>query len=625
MQKIATDFGAKLGVAFVSVAMLFTLATPAQAQTLEELQAMIVELQAAITALTGGGTSGSAACAFTGSLTIGSQGAQVTCLQEYLVAGNYLVMPAGVSYGYFGPLTQSAVAAWQAANGVSPAVGYFGPISQAKYNMVAGSTSGGTTGGTTGGSTTLNGGAGNIDDADFISSINNEDVGEDENDVEVLGLEIEADDGSDIELVAVTIDFDYNGSAGSDDFDDYAEEVTVWFDGNKVATVDADEFEDDNDYSRTVTLDRGAIIREGDTEDLVVAVTAQSNIDSTDLNGANNDWDVSVESVRFRDGSGAVITESNQGDISSTQERAFEFVTFASATNLELKISGGDDDINDSQLLQVEDNDQSDNVKIFSFMVEVEGNSDMTLDDLVATSTMTGTSTQLNDIFGELRLYMDGDVVGSENAPAADSVTFANLDLDLEAGEEYEFVIEVDILEYDAAGTYGLSDTVAMSIGSTERAAWDVEDEEGDNIASGDRSGTASTEAHSLTLSAVVVDGYSWTVAATGTFLDFFFTVDVDDEDFAVTQASIASTTAGTATTSVGVLSVSGDSSDVSGSAPNFTVEAGGDAQFRVRYTIGDSGSTNGDWAEVTITEVAGKQVPSSKQQSPTAIRNISS
>ena len=67
---------------------------------------------------------------FVANLTVGSRGSDVTALQQFLVAKGYLQMPAGVSYGYFGPLTKTAVARWQVANGISPAVGYFGPISQ---------------------------------------------------------------------------------------------------------------------------------------------------------------------------------------------------------------------------------------------------------------------------------------------------------------------------------------------------------------------------------------------------------------------------------------------------------------------------------------------------------------
>ena len=68
---------------------------------------------------------------FVTNLTIGSRGSDVVALQQFLVARGYLEMPAGVAFGYFGPLTRAAVARWQATNGISPAVGYFGPISRA--------------------------------------------------------------------------------------------------------------------------------------------------------------------------------------------------------------------------------------------------------------------------------------------------------------------------------------------------------------------------------------------------------------------------------------------------------------------------------------------------------------
>ncbi len=93
-----------------------------------------------------GGTTATA-CSFTKSLTLGSTGDDVKCLQQYLNAAGYPVATTGVgSVGnettYFGTLTQSAVASWQAANSVTPSVGYFGPISRAKYTAVAGTTGG---------------------------------------------------------------------------------------------------------------------------------------------------------------------------------------------------------------------------------------------------------------------------------------------------------------------------------------------------------------------------------------------------------------------------------------------------------------------------------------------------
>ncbi|PIP87371.1 hypothetical protein COW81_00650 [Candidatus Campbellbacteria bacterium CG22_combo_CG10-13_8_21_14_all_36_13] len=137
--------------------------TEAAGLTTEQVNAIVGLLQsfgadAAVVAnvtsvLNGGGTitpptGSTTACTFTASLTLGSKGAEVTCLQDYLTSTGHYSFSGG-STGYFGPVTQAAVAAWQAANGVTPAVGYFGPISQAKYAMVAGGTTPPVDGGTT--------------------------------------------------------------------------------------------------------------------------------------------------------------------------------------------------------------------------------------------------------------------------------------------------------------------------------------------------------------------------------------------------------------------------------------------------------------------------------------------
>jgi len=157
-RKIATT-----GLAFVIVAGLSF--TPAQAQTTAELQAQIANLLAQITALqaqlsaAGGSTSTGSSYNFTRNLTIGSRGEDVKALQEYLNAQGFTVAASGAgSPGneteYFGSLTQAALADFQAANSVSPAVGYFGPITRAKIDSLSATTGGGTTGGgTTGGGT----------------------------------------------------------------------------------------------------------------------------------------------------------------------------------------------------------------------------------------------------------------------------------------------------------------------------------------------------------------------------------------------------------------------------------------------------------------------------------------
>ena len=124
---------------------LVAVADHTTAHTIEQLTAQINALQAQLLALSGGSASAPAAggaekCAFTRALTVGSRGDDVMCLQKYLNSAGYTIAASGAgSPGnettYFGGLTKAAVAKWQAAMGVSPAVGYFGSISRAKYDM----------------------------------------------------------------------------------------------------------------------------------------------------------------------------------------------------------------------------------------------------------------------------------------------------------------------------------------------------------------------------------------------------------------------------------------------------------------------------------------------------------
>lgn len=117
---------------------LVAMADHTTAHTIEQLQAQIAALQAQLNALSGSsGGSSAGKCDFTRSLTLGSRGDDVKCLQDYLTSTGHFTFSGG-STSYFGNVTKTAVAAWQAANGVAPAAGYFGPISQAKYGaMVA--------------------------------------------------------------------------------------------------------------------------------------------------------------------------------------------------------------------------------------------------------------------------------------------------------------------------------------------------------------------------------------------------------------------------------------------------------------------------------------------------------
>jgi Putative peptidoglycan binding domain len=114
----------------------------ANAQTTADLQAQIAALLAQIQQLqaqlnaASSGSSMAAAYNYTRDLTVGSTGADVKALQEFLNANGAQLAASGAgSPGnettYFGALTKAALAKYQAAHGIAPAAGYFGPITRA--------------------------------------------------------------------------------------------------------------------------------------------------------------------------------------------------------------------------------------------------------------------------------------------------------------------------------------------------------------------------------------------------------------------------------------------------------------------------------------------------------------
>ena len=72
---------------------------------------------------------------FSQNLTIGSSGADVTALQQILVNGGYLTMPAGVVMGNFANLTKLAVIKYQSANQINQ-TGTVGPITRASLKNI---------------------------------------------------------------------------------------------------------------------------------------------------------------------------------------------------------------------------------------------------------------------------------------------------------------------------------------------------------------------------------------------------------------------------------------------------------------------------------------------------------
>lgn len=468
------------------VAMSFASFAPsAKAMTADEIAAQIAALQAQLAALSGG--SSSAGTTFTMDLTLGSTGSEVTALQNFLISKGHSI--AAGATGYFGAQTQAALAAFQAANGISPAAGYFGPITRAKVNGMGGST--GSTGGSTG-STGLEGGAGSVDSYTLLSSLNNEEVGEDEEDVEVAGLEIEADDGSDLEITAVRLVFD-EGTAGSD-FEDYASEVSIWLDGEEVGRTDADKFNDDNDWTKTVSLDKGAIIKAGDTSELVVAVSGMSNLDSADQ---GDTWTVDFRQIRFVDADGATISEDP-----TTATRTFSFEAFATAVDAELKINEDDQDVNDARTIEVDATADTNDVPLMSFTLEAKGDSDLEIKNFGVSVVVTG-ATNTDDVLSNLTLWIDGDEVASADtvsgAGTSEFYNFDDVDTTISAGDKVSAEFRGDFLSIADALDEG--DTISLTLGEEQTdvaAVVDVEDESGEQLVDADISGSVSAGAFEL-------------------------------------------------------------------------------------------------------------------------------
>ncbi len=122
---------------WMSGALLLVPVAQAQTVSLEaQIAALLAQIQQLQAQLNTSGSSSVSAPTFTRSLTVGSTGADVKSLQQWLNAKGYAVATSGAGSAgneteYFGPATKAAVAKWQTAVGLF-AGGFFGPQSRAK-------------------------------------------------------------------------------------------------------------------------------------------------------------------------------------------------------------------------------------------------------------------------------------------------------------------------------------------------------------------------------------------------------------------------------------------------------------------------------------------------------------
>ena len=475
---LATNAVAKFAAVVAGVGLVatsFAFAPSAKAQTIEELQALIAQLTAQLAALSGGGSS--AGYTFSVDLTLGSTGADVTALQNFLISNGYSI-PAGAT-GYFGSQTQAALASYQAANGIAPAAGYFGPITRAKVNA-----SGGTSGGSSGGSDDFSGDdEGYLDEFDQLSAYSTEEVGEGEEDVAVLGVEMEAVD-ADQKIERVTVEIDTPTDASEDDLEDFITDVSVWLDGDELGRMDVDEASYDRSSDEYVFrfINLGGVIEEGDLAELVVAVSGVNNLD-TNANG--DGWTVNIPANGIR----AVSPNGVDDTYDSTNyDETFTVETFASAADLELEINLADE--NPDEGVVVVDN-EGDEIVLLEGELMADGG-DILIYDLPFNFATSGAT--LLAIADKAVLEIDGEEFTENIASNGDdTVTFDDLEIEISEDDTVSFRLWLE----SATSTVNDAQDITVSAGLTETSI-DAEDETGEAIASGDISGTADGETQHL-------------------------------------------------------------------------------------------------------------------------------
>ncbi len=567
------------------VAMSFAYAAPAaKADTTTDLQAQIAALMAQIEALkasAGTSATASASATFSTDLTVGSKGADVTALQNWLIAKGFSI-PAGAT-GTFGAQTKAAVASWQASAGITPAAGYFGPKSRAVANASAGTT--GTTGGTT---TTGLTGTGRFTGQSSLGDVSS-DLKEGDSETSVVGVSFDATDG-DVAVQRVDATFEIaNSGSQSANLNKYVSKVSVYLDGKKLASMDATAGDKDGRVWTMRFAGLNGVVKKGATGNLYVKVTPNATIDSAE-DGKTVTAKLLVDSVRAVGADG--ISETY-----ITGSAIIQAFTVSSKTTGTLTVSTASDNPKASQVAV--SSSTTTGVKLLSFSAKAK-NQAAKITDLVASF---GTSdNNLNDVVSTVKLMKGDTVLKSKTLSTGTygTVTFDNMSETIAKDATATYSIVAD-LKGDASYADGTT-----LIASTTTSGWDVEDADGNSITP-----SAAAIGNTMTLTATGISVAAGNITATnnnsslagvgqvGTFT-IPFTVTAGDNDvfingvagtgitFATTTGSGSGITGVASSAFTAADSITGDSGSV------YKVNAGTSRSFTltVAFTATSTGFT---------------------------------
>lgn len=573
---------------FTGLMMVVMVAVPsAHALTLSDVEMLIAmgvipADKAAAARAAVSGNSSSSCTVFNRDLRLGSTGSDVVSLQTYLESKGFLTMPTGVSKGYFGGLTQSALARYQASVGITPAAGYFGPITRSDVSSKCG---GNTNPNPTnpGNNNDLKGGEASLESFDF-SSGDDSDIEENESG-DIAEIEFDVEDG-DVRIDRVDLAFVNADSGDSTDPWDALEEVELVIDGKVVGSAD---LSDEDEY---LDEDRGTVritginykVDEGDSVNIIVRVTTQKNVDSDD----QDTFRVYVldDGIRATDGEGI------QQYIGSDSDTV-DFDIEEAGSDEELNVSTSSEDP-DSTTLKVETNKKSDSHAIFAFDLEAEDN-DIEIDTVeIVLETSVATANMISDLILEIdgEEFDDWEYVSGTSTSQTRTVRFdIDGDYTLDADDEVTVVL---FAEFKAANGTNYSSGATIEASIEDMA---IEGEGADDVIS---DGTATGEEHTLATEGIVIpqSGFSDRGSSANndanTSRDFTFEFEVTafEEDFYIASSSVVvfADGAGSATVNYSVQSTADE--DTPGV---FTVREGETERFTVVVTVSNV-STSGQY-----------------------------
>ncbi|MFA5744722.1 MAG: peptidoglycan-binding protein [Candidatus Paceibacterota bacterium] len=411
----------------------------------------------AVTTTTTGGTTSS--YTYTKNLTIGSTGADVTALQNFLI-GNGNTIAAGAT-GYFGAQTKAALAAYQAAKGITPAVGYFGPITMASINAQGGTTT--TTGGTTTTTTTTNTaltGTGRLTSVGSLGNVTS-DIKEGGATVQVIGLSADAT-GGDVAIQRVDTTFTIGGTTGSSNLDRYVSDISLYLDGTKLASVDPATGDKDGRVWTIRFSGLNGVIKSGQTGNLYVKVTPLTSIGVNET-GVTVTAAFAADSIRgaaadgISDTYGAVVTQG---------------FTVSTMTTGVLTTSAAVDNPAASQVAV--SSSTTTGVKLLTFTLKAK-NQNITLTDV---PVQLGTSDSLSDVISTVYLMKGSTQLSSKTVStgAFGTTTFTNINQTINKDDTVTYSIVAD-LKGDAAYADGTT-----LVASTTVYGWDISDANGASI-----------------------------------------------------------------------------------------------------------------------------------------------